>query len=219
MSVQTPLALPALPQTESLYVGRPPHARDGYTLASMLAHLHGRRFRGHSGAWVEVDATACPRAISGSTTTPAYPPGPTTGTETARHLHYLRTSARWLWVMVGYQADSESTGSPAITVQLYTIGGVLLDHGIIFDAASGTLATKRKTDRALYLATAGVSSLVYPVLWVQTGIAGGGAPSDPRLLSLDGASPRTRIEVRITSTDARVVAVRSWELPEADLVP
>lgn len=220
MSVFASMTLPTLPQTAGMYVGRPPRARDVRALADVENHLHARRFRGSAGAWVEVDASACPRAVTGNSFTLAYPPGPTSGPEEVRHVHYLRTSARWLWLALGYQADAESTTTPEVTAQIYTIGGVLLERGVTWAAADGTLPTGREV-------TADVATLgfVYPVLWVHTGTrvddaaAGAGTPSGPRLLSLDNASPRTRIEVRITATACRVVAVRSWELPEASLEP
>lgn len=223
MAFLVPLGVPTMPRPEPLYVGRPPRSRSAQELQAVLNHCEAWRFRGWCRTIIEVDASACPAVLSGADSTPRWAPGPHTSTVVARHVHPLRANARNMWVGVQYQADSETSGSPRIDVQLYTLGGILLDRGVRFEASAGTMETARKWNQALWVASGMTKAWVYPHLWLHTGVRidddarTAGTPGAPRLLSLAGTSPRSRVEVRVTSTNARVLAICSWEWPEGTL--
>lgn len=218
MAVISSSSLPALPDPSSLYVARPARGRDMQQLVAGLSHLESWRFRRWTRAIVEVDASACPAVISGSANTPRLPPGPHTATSVARVVHHLCTDADHLWFCIGYQADGESSTKPRLDVQLYDLAGVLLDRGVRFDHTAGSLPTEREIDRGLYRAT-GLpgTALIYPVQWVNCGTNAEddrrteATPTTPRLLSLADATPRTRVEVRVTARFARVVSINVRE--------
>lgn len=222
MAILPIFAVPDIPRAEPFSVGRPPRAADVQRLQGVCTHLEDWRFRGCTRAAVEVDASACPAVISGDDSTPRFPPGPHNLTEITRVPHYLRSDAAHLWVAIRYQASPEGTSSPEITLQLYTLGGVLLERGCTWSAAAGDLPTDRQHDAGMLAAT-GLTSWVYPPLWITTPLRvdddarTAGTPSLPRLLSLAGCSPRTRVEVRITAVAARIVGVTAWEWPENPL--
>jgi len=131
---------------------------------------------------------------------------------TSTHRVRLRTSpnATHLFVAFVYQAMDEVSGGSQITLNLYTVAGVLLDGPVTFDTTVGTLASQTIARGGMF----GGLAAEAPYLTAHTGVAEDPPLVDrPRCLVLGSTARNVDCELRITTVSCRLRSITAWELP------
>jgi hypothetical protein len=198
---------PVLPPVEGTRYVRPVQADTLSGIAQQLIHLIGWRGRIHSPGHVEYQQPAGP-ALEGFS-----PAGVST---TLRHWIPTTPYTTHLILALGYQAWSAS-GDRQIFAELYDLDDPgVIDEGCVWSQANGQLQIGRERAEAL-----GVDRFRYPIRVAHTGIrvndAPAAPPTGPRPLYVPPAARGHLVELRWSTTNARLCDFAVVEMFEAEL--
>lgn len=199
-----PLLLPSLPDESAFFAGRPVSQGELGALCNRITHQAGRRARRWSTTWVQhVEAGVYPR----------YPPQPSGSAASESLCVLLPTSqlSSHLYLALDVSAlPARAVGpyaSPLVNVSLWHTTGALIDIGIEWSQAGGTLAPvdpgqAAEEDCTHTILTSGVR--------IDDALAAGALASSPRLLSL-GTGGGAEVELRVLCDSALVLSVSVLE--------
>ncbi len=199
--ITIPTAEPDVPPVEDVRVGVAVQAATVRAFLEGAAHLMGLRLKREAHNVVAHD-------ISGGPLEEQTPKG---ATGTVRTLWRVSRRAEHVWCWIRYQAARGADDrDQVITAALHAFDdGAELDKGVAWTA-----------DHLDGDADEGEDAVDFPLRETHTGfdtVAGFESQTPPRLLNIPDGLDGDLVELRVTATDARIIAVSLWELAPATM--